>query len=172
MYAKSLQSCLTLCNPMNCSLPGSSVHGILQAGLLEWVVLPFSRGSSQPRDRTRVSYITLPHLLHWQVGSLPLVLPGSSCFLRGSWFLFVLPMDSKPQLFVEIGDFLQDRIITVSAYEMFTHMLFIPVMFYSLLLFLIYPCISAILRCPFLYGTFSCLHKNVYFILSTISKGL
>ena len=40
------QSCLTLCNPMDCSLPGSSVHGILQARILEWVAIPFSRGSS------------------------------------------------------------------------------------------------------------------------------
>ena len=44
------QSCLTLCNPMDCSPPGSSVHGILQAGILEWVAIPFSRGSSQPQD--------------------------------------------------------------------------------------------------------------------------
>ena len=46
------QLCLTLCNPMDCSLPGSSVHGILQARILEW--LPLSRGSSQPRDQTWV----------------------------------------------------------------------------------------------------------------------
>ena len=52
---KSLQSCMTLCNPMDCSPPGSSVHGILQARILEWVVMPASRGSSQPRDPTRVS---------------------------------------------------------------------------------------------------------------------
>ena len=42
--AKSLQSCSTLCDPMDCSLPGSSVHGILQARILEWVAAPFSRG--------------------------------------------------------------------------------------------------------------------------------
>ena len=48
------QSCLTLYNPMDCSLPGSCVHGILQARILEWVVIFFFRGSSQPRDRTRV----------------------------------------------------------------------------------------------------------------------
>ena len=48
------QSCLTLCDPMDCSLPGSSVHGILQARILEWVGIPFSRGSSQPRDQTWV----------------------------------------------------------------------------------------------------------------------
>ena len=51
------QSCLTLCDPMDCSPPGSSVHGILQARILECIAIPFSRGSSQPRDRTQVSCI-------------------------------------------------------------------------------------------------------------------
>ena len=49
------QSCLTLCNPMDCNLPGSSVCGILQARILEWVAIPFSRRSSQPRNWTLVS---------------------------------------------------------------------------------------------------------------------
>ena len=44
--------------PMDCSLPGSSVHGILQARILEWVAISFSRGSSRPRDRTHISYIS------------------------------------------------------------------------------------------------------------------
>ena len=48
------QSCPTLCNPVDCSLPGSSVHGIFQVRILEWVAISFSRGSSQPRDRTQV----------------------------------------------------------------------------------------------------------------------
>ena len=48
--AKSLQSCLTLCDPVDCSPPGSSVHGIHQARMLEWVAISFSRGSSQPRN--------------------------------------------------------------------------------------------------------------------------
>ena len=52
------QSCLTLCDPMDCSPPGFSVHGILRARMLEWVAMPSSRGSSQPRDRTQVSYIS------------------------------------------------------------------------------------------------------------------
>ena len=52
------QLCLTLCDPMDGSLPGSSVHGILQARILEWVAISFSRGSSRPRDRTGVSRIT------------------------------------------------------------------------------------------------------------------
>ena len=51
------QSCPTLCDPMDCSPPGSTVHGVLQARILEWIAFPFSRGSSQPRDRTQVSRI-------------------------------------------------------------------------------------------------------------------
>ena len=51
------QSCLTLCNSMDCSPPGSSVHGIFQARTLEWVALPSSGRSSPPRDRTQVSCI-------------------------------------------------------------------------------------------------------------------
>ena len=58
IYAQSLQWCSTLCNPMDCSLPGSSAHGILQARILEWVVIPSSRGSSQPRDQTHIFYIS------------------------------------------------------------------------------------------------------------------
>ena len=49
------QSFLTLCDPANCSPPGSSVHGILQARILEWVAIPSSRGSSWPKDQTQVS---------------------------------------------------------------------------------------------------------------------
>ena len=50
------QACLTLCDPMDCSPQGSSVHGILQARIQKGVALPSSRGSSQPRDRTQVSH--------------------------------------------------------------------------------------------------------------------
>ena len=71
MHAKWLQSRPTLCDPMDCSPPGSSVHGILQARILKWVAMPSSRGSSQPRDQTHVSC----HLL-WPAGSLPLAPPG------------------------------------------------------------------------------------------------
>ena len=51
------QSCPTLCNPMDCNLPSSSVHGIFQATILEWAAISFSTGSSQPRDQTQVSHI-------------------------------------------------------------------------------------------------------------------
>ena len=64
MHAKLLQLCLTLCDPMDCSLLGSSVHGNLQARILERVAMPFSRGSSALRDRPHVSYIGRQVLYH------------------------------------------------------------------------------------------------------------
>ena len=56
--AKSLQLCPTLCDLMDCISPDSSVHGILQARILEWVAMPSSRGSSRPRDCTHVSCVS------------------------------------------------------------------------------------------------------------------
>ena len=70
--AKLLQSCPALCD-LDCSPLGSSVHGILQARILEWVAMPSSRGSSQPRDRTPVS---CDCCIGRQTGSLPLEPPG------------------------------------------------------------------------------------------------
>ena len=84
------QSCLTLCNPMDCSAAGSSVHGILQESILEWVAIPFSRGSSRPRDRTQVSHIagTLCRLRHQGIDQL--------CF--GIFWLQVCGMWSAPSI--------------------------------------------------------------------------
>ena len=59
------QSCPTLCDPMDCSLPDFSVHGIFQARVLEWVAISFSRESSQPRDRTQVSCIVGRRFTLW-----------------------------------------------------------------------------------------------------------
>ena len=56
--AKSLQLCLTLCDPMDYCPSESSVHGILQARILNWVSMPFSRGSSRNRDQTQASYVS------------------------------------------------------------------------------------------------------------------
>ena len=53
-WSEVAQSCPNLCDPMDCSPPGSFIHGILQARILEWVAISFSRGSSQPRDQTQV----------------------------------------------------------------------------------------------------------------------
>ena len=64
----------TLCNLLDCSLPGSSVHGISQAGILEWVAIFSSRGSSQSKDQN----LQLLLLLLWQVDSLPWCHLGSS----------------------------------------------------------------------------------------------
>ena len=64
LCAKSLQSCLTLCDPIDCSLPDFSVHGIPQARILEWVAMLSSRGSSQPRDQTHISCIVRWVLYH------------------------------------------------------------------------------------------------------------
>ena len=73
LCGKSLQLCLTICNTMDCSTPGSFVQGILQARILEWVAMPFSIGSFRPRDLTHISC-----LLHWPAGPLPLATPGKS----------------------------------------------------------------------------------------------
>ena len=59
------QLCLTLCDPMDSNLPGSAVHGILQARILERAAISFSRGSSQPRDRTQVSCIADRRFTIW-----------------------------------------------------------------------------------------------------------
>ena len=63
--AKSLQLCPTLCDPIDGSPPGSPVPGIFQAKILEWVAISFSRGSSRPRDRTRVSSIVGRRFTIW-----------------------------------------------------------------------------------------------------------
>ena len=69
IYMKSesevAQLCPTLCDPMDCNLPGSSVHGVFQARILEWVAISFSRGSSPPRDWNRVSRIVGRRLIVW-----------------------------------------------------------------------------------------------------------
>ena len=65
MHAKSIQQCLALCDPMGCSPPVSSVHGILQTRVLEWIAMPSSWAASQPRDQIR-SNPCLLHLLRWQ----------------------------------------------------------------------------------------------------------
>ena len=75
MCAKLLQLCPTLCDPMDRSPPGSSVHGILQARTLEWVAMHASRGFSQPRHRTCISYVSC-------IGSQVLTLLGKKGLCR------------------------------------------------------------------------------------------
>ena len=70
LRAKLLQSYLTLCDLMECSPLGSSVHGILQAKMLEWVAIFSFRGSSRLRDQTHVFHVSCTD---WEAGSSPLV---------------------------------------------------------------------------------------------------
>ena len=85
---------------MDRSPPASAVHGALQARILEWVAVPSSRASSQPRDRPRISYIHL----HQQAGSVPLALPGKPhcwsvhrmCLLTQSCLTLCDPMNCNP----------------------------------------------------------------------------
>ena len=73
LRAKSLQSCLTLCDPMDCNPPVSSVHESIQARILEWIVISSSGGSSRPRDQTHISCLSCVLYLD----SLPLSNLGS-----------------------------------------------------------------------------------------------
>ena len=88
------QWCLTLCDPVDCSPPGSSVHGILQARILEWVAIPFSRGFSWPRDQTHISCLGRQILYHratWEATYLVMQFRHSLPILWPShwkwWFL-------------------------------------------------------------------------------------
>ena len=83
MHAKSLQSCLILCNSMDSIPPGSSIHGINQARILEWVVMPSSRGSSWPRDRTCIGRQVLYQECH--LGSLFLILWLNNSYNMKLW---------------------------------------------------------------------------------------
>ena len=79
-YVLVVQSCPTLCDPTNCSPPGFSVHGILQARILEWIAIPFSRGTLQPRDWTLVFCLEGRFFTIWATGKSP---------ARGKFFLAI-----------------------------------------------------------------------------------
>ena len=79
VYVLVTQSCPTLCDPMDCSPPGFSVHGILQARILEWIATPFSRGTSQPSNQNLVSYMAGKFFTVWATGKSSML---CSCYLR------------------------------------------------------------------------------------------
>ena len=95
------QLCLTLCDPMDCSLPGSSVHGIFQGRILERVAVSFSRGSSQPRDRIHVSCIScigrliLYHWATWEAPSKYQKSPSSQSYGFSSSYAWMWELDYK-----------------------------------------------------------------------------
>ena len=87
------KSCLTLCNPVDRSPPGSSVHGILQARILEWVAISFSRRSSWPRERTHVPYIGRQDSSPWShsTNSSCLFISELPCYPEmGKWSMLLL----------------------------------------------------------------------------------
>ena len=92
LHAQSRLVCQILCSPMDCSLPGSSVHGTFQVRILEWVAMPSSRGSSQPSDWTHVSGIAGGFFIHWATWEgLTMSLTPNKCptlqILPQSWLL-------------------------------------------------------------------------------------
>ena len=82
------QSCPTLCDPVDCSAPCSSIHGILQARILKWVAISFSRGSSGPRDRTQVFCIAGRCFNLWATRELYCILSNMLIivFYKHVWF--------------------------------------------------------------------------------------
>ena len=96
-WSEVAQSCLTLYDPVDCNPPGSSVHGILQARILEWAAISFFRGSSRPRDRTWVSGIAGRCFIPWAtrstINTIKVLLhsftwPVCLHFLNPSWIFF------------------------------------------------------------------------------------
>ena len=88
--AQLIQSCLTICNPMDCSRPGSSVQGILQTKILEWVAMPSSRGSSQPEMEPES--LKSPALAG---GSLPAVPPRKPYLSIYPCYLLLVPLQRE-----------------------------------------------------------------------------
>ena len=98
-HAHLLQSCPTLCHPTDCSPPGTSVHRILQARILKWVVIPFSRGSSWPRNQTCVSYIGRWILYHWTTREAPL---GLMILCHNDWCFCSHTLSLNPFVFLSL----------------------------------------------------------------------
>ena len=93
MCANSLQSCLTLCDPMHCSPPDSSVHGVLQARILEWVAMPASRGFPNPWIKPRSPAVQADSLLSEPPGKPKNTGVGSLSLLQG---IFPTQISSQP----------------------------------------------------------------------------
>ena len=97
LYCLVTQSCLTLCNPVDCIPPGSSLHGISQARILEWVAISSSRGPSRSRAQTQVSCIGRQILYQWATREAPII--KSSLYLPSCLRLH-LPCAAFPDTFL------------------------------------------------------------------------
>ena len=116
------------CNSMDCRLPDSSVHGIFQIGILEWVAISFSRGSSQPRDQTQVSCIA--------ADSLPSELPGKPTQICIYYFFKFFPQLGCYTIVSRVPCAIQQVLVTnciySSAYTSVSNSLTIPSSYPSL----------------------------------------
>ena len=111
MHPRLFQVCATLWDTMDHSLPGSSVHGILQARILEWVSVPSFRGSSRPRDRTHICYV----YLQWQKSSLPIAPLGKPWFLYTDFISYYLTAFSHCLYGFSIGSIMSFSFIIISS---------------------------------------------------------
>ena len=107
------QSCPTLCDPMDCSLPGSSVHGIFQARILEWAAISFSRRSSQPRVRTQVFHIVGRWFTIWATREALIKL------IKGGWNTSIISLTSTCWRQGQKGLLLQLLIYHTSSFDAF-----------------------------------------------------
>ena len=114
-FSLAAHSCPTLCDPMDCSLPDSSVHGIFQARILEWSAISFPRGSSQPRDQTQVSNVVGRCFIIWATREVTLLLKYGLCLIIQSCPTLCDPMDCSLTGSSVCGD-LQARILEWVAY--------------------------------------------------------
>ena len=120
------QLCQIVCNPMDCSPPGSTVHGILQARILEWIALPFSKGSFWPRDQTQVSCIAGIFSTVWATGEAHWSLGPEEPLEKGmathsSILAWKVPRTEKPGGLQSMGS---QRVGQVTMIEQFTQLLF------------------------------------------------
>ena len=143
MHAQSLQSYLSLCNTMDCSPPVSSIHGILQARILQWVATPSSKGSSQTRDPIPVSctsgrYFT--HWARWEAHSHPAVILKNSGFSNKTCYnLSSIPWFS---LFSQVQMASAVYLNPVSIFKYFTREHFLAKL---ILVLYPYPCTYALI---------------------------
>ena len=124
-WSEVAQSCLTLCDPVDCSPPCSSVHGIFQARVLEWVAISFSTGSSRPRDRTQVSCIvskTLYRLSHLRLGGWN----GRECLRMIKYWQILIQLSRRSNSMVKTGSKINNHkpmyiILETCISKMFEH---------------------------------------------------
>ena len=137
---KSLQSCPTLCDPINCSPPGSSVRGIFQARILEWLAMPSSRGSSPPRDQTHVSCTSC------SVGKFCITEPPGK---PNRYILLYIKQITNMVILCSIGDYTQYLVITYNRKESEKEYIYLYIHIYlnhfAVYLKLTQPCKSNIL---------------------------